>query len=66
MNKVQQALFDITIDWNDLEDDMGENAALEVACSQHGKTSSWYYDNMFEHHEVVNPALRAFYEKDKK
>lgn len=32
--------------WCELEDHMGEFAALEVACEQHGKTSDWFYDNI--------------------
>lgn len=57
-------LVDITLDWNDLEDDMGENAALEVACSQHGKTSGWYYDHVFDHGDEMNQRLRKIYGKD--
>jgi hypothetical protein len=39
----------IESDWSDLEDDMGEFAALEVACQMNGiDDSQWYYDNQVE------------------
>lgn len=32
--------------WCELEESMGEMAALEVACEQHGKDSDWFYGNI--------------------
>lgn len=69
LTELQKKLFDITLDWNKNEETMGENAALEVACGQHGVTSQWYYDNFVDHAAVLSPALRVYYEsknKDKK
>ena len=63
LSKIEQILFDITLEWNELEDTMGENAALEVACQQHGKSSQWYYDKMMDYHKNVNLELRKYYDK---
>ena len=38
----------ITEDWDFYKDSMGEMAALEVACQQHGVDSDWYFENMSE------------------
>jgi hypothetical protein len=64
LNRIQRKLFDITVEWNDLEDDMGEQAALEVACSQNGVDSDWYYDNFPAEHEIVNAHLSKLYGKE--
>lgn len=60
----EDVLFEITKTWNEYEENMGENAALEVACSENGKSSAWYYDNMFKHHENVNARLKKLYGKE--
>ncbi len=62
MNEVQQKLFEITKAWNEYEDSMGEQAALELACQEQGTDSDWYYENMVEEHEVVNKHLRELYD----
>jgi len=60
-----QKLFEITKEWNELENSMGENAALEVACETNNTTSDWYYSQMSIHHAEVNNRLRELYEKSK-
>lgn len=56
LTKTQQKLFDINIESCENEKTMGENAALEVACSAHGVTSQWFYDNYADHSIEVNEA----------
>lgn len=63
ISEIENKLFEITKSWNEYEDDMGENAALEVACSQNGTDSGWYYSNIFNHHENVNKRLAKLYGK---
>ena len=33
--------------WCELEEVMAENAALEVACENHGTNSEWFYDHVY-------------------
>lgn len=51
MNKTKdivlaKKLAEINILWCEYEKNMGENAALAVACEQHGVDSQWFYDNL--------------------
>lgn len=36
----------ITESWGELEEIMGEMAALEVACQEEGVDSEWYFENL--------------------
>lgn len=36
----------ISREWGELENSMGEMAALEVACENNGVDSDWYWDNI--------------------
>ena len=66
ITKTQQKLININIDWCELEESMGENVALEVACQQNGVSSSqWFYDKLFEGNngDVVNRECEKYWSK---
>lgn len=61
LNRIQQKLVNITLAWEDYEEDMGENAALEVACQEEGVDSDWYYNNFAAESDVVNAYIEEVY-----
>ena len=65
MNIKINKLVEITLDWNDNEEHMGENAALEAACEINGVDSQWYYNNMAIYSDIVNERLKRIYEYEK-
>lgn len=54
---VIEKVVSITNDWNELEEDMGEMAALEVACQQYSVDSAWYFDQYGKYEKEVNKHL---------
>lgn len=64
MNLKINKLVEITLDWNENEETMGENAALEVACEMNKTNSQWYYDNMAIYSDEVNKRLNEIYKKE--
>ena len=47
VNETKRLLNQITDDWDELQEDMGEMAALEVACQMNGvPNSQWYWDSI--------------------
>lgn len=65
MTPTQQRLVNINVAWCDYEDNMGENAALEVACQEEGVTSQWFYDNVPDHIEVLNVECQKIWDARK-
>lgn len=62
-SKIQKKLISINVSWCELEETMGENAALEVACDQHSVSSQWFYDNFADNSEEVTRGCREIWDQ---
>lgn len=62
--KTIKKLAEIIIAWDELEENMGEYAALEVACQQNGyKDSQWFCENIVEYGNEVDVLVKIMREK---